>query len=348
MYIRTLVMCSIIFLQCQSMDNGWDDGVDWKGIIETGRKLKKDDNIYKNPPKSISAPLTKELVTDTPYWKKMETANDTDKDAAFNQLNGFVFEPDAWNLQRYHIAAAAMINARLGLTEALGKAVYHNDQTLCELLLEKGGDPNGFRDIFPFLYSVKTAALAQIFLKYNASVTCMVKYSKDTLLHTVADHYEYEPELIRVYRKAGLSPLTVNEYGSSPLHNLLFGINDMMLNSKTDTVIKKADYLLEGLSPKEVLALLYQCGGDGLVTVLEKLEKVCAQEENNSKRREDFLKTISLMKKDAYKELHAHLLEQKKIAETKIGKFTLGSFEDRVSRPPRRYFEFHIHDESEK
>lgn len=333
MYIYFLILILIITCQCKSMELEYADARWNSAVYESQKILEKQGNIYADPPKSEHASLVKELVTNTPYWKKMESADQKEKDAAFQALNKLTFDENKWALERYHLAAAAQINAKLGLTQALGEAVWHGDEPLCGLLLEKGANPNSLRGISPYLHFVKTVSLANLFLKAKADVCLKATLSKDTLLHKVASDNEYEAELIPLYRKQGLSPFEVSDFKASPLSKLLFGIEEMHWGDRTDCIIKKARYLLAELSPQQTLCLLHKCGGDfPLLTIFEELEK------NN------FIFS-SGHRESARKKLYAYLQEQKKLAEEKIGK--IGNYhyvdhEDYVSRPPQRWIDLYI------
>ncbi len=307
---------------------GWD--YDHRAFSKTQKFLKGIENIYGKPPTSDEEILCKELVVNTPYWKKMEEADQTDKNKASEQLNELSFYPQEWPIERYHRAAAALIGAKAGLTQSLDKVVRHQDYSLCHLLLKVGADPNGCGDTPP-LYFVKTTFLAQLFLHCKANVHAKNRWYKKNLLHEVAGHNDYEPELIPMYRSAGVSPLEVDEFGESPLHNLLFALDNYGLDSKSEIVIKKACYLLEGLTPIQTLNLLNYCGGQWLLTVLEKLKNKIEESPESSFR--------NTRKKREYKALYDYLLEQENTAKSR-GKFSCCECVDYVSRPHRRSIEF--------
>jgi|GEM_PF-3134288 len=226
---------------------------------EIKQALEKEGNIYTSETTSIDTPLNENYVLND-YWKKIKLSNQETKDAAFAKLLNLDFPDRMYPLLRRHIGAALRAGANPHSADIadspLHNAAEFQDYALCELLFERKVSPNMKCLDTPVIFSVKTANLANLFLKYGADIT-IADEDGNNLLHEAAD-VEFEPKLISLYKDKGLSPLTVDHFPSNTtcLHMLALNAEDYVKKNKLTQLKDKISHIFAGLKPDDIIQLL--------------------------------------------------------------------------------------------
>ena len=223
-------------------------------LAATKKTLSDMGNYYDFEPKSRTDSLDAKYVMND-YWQKIAAAQDQKtKNDALKTILSLNFTDAGYSLKRYHIAAAVLAGADHNIKEfeysdpCLCDASLFQDYSLCELLLKHGANPNLGIDL-PIL-TIKSSALAKLFLSYKATVH--IEKTAFTLLHRAME-YEREPELIELYRNAGLSPSQACKSGWTPLHYVADSVDSY---KSLDPLYAKTDALLKGLSHEEIVKFI--------------------------------------------------------------------------------------------
>lgn len=253
--MKKIIIVLFLFCNIHAMEDipGMYPPTDFVALAR--EKLAKDGNVYVPEPVSKDAPLTPELVLN-PYWRAMQKRPQEEKDEALKKILTIYFSDPGYFLERYHLAAAALIGANVNMSPSLysplRRAVEFQDVSLCALLLtQPGTDPNWRehdRANMPFLY-VKKVFLAQLFLNAGANLTLRGALGSTYLHWAMGDGYE--PGLIKLCIAHGIDPLVEARQDCTPLHQLiLYAYHHTIPDLK-----EKVDYLLEPLneSTKELI-----------------------------------------------------------------------------------------------
>lgn len=142
------------------------------------------------------------------------------------------------------------------------RAIKYNDPLFIDLLLRYGSNVHQEYDGHPAIFFAQKESIAKLLVAHGAlSKPEHVKM----LLHTVIKE-PYESSLIALYRQHGLNPMTISSYKWTPIMELADEPHNDMIN--------KAVYLLQDLSPQEVIDLLNHTGMNDIGTVFDIIDRV--------------------------------------------------------------------------
>lgn len=212
--------------------------------------------MYHPRPVDRTGPLAEERVM-TKYWRGIASKPQMAKNAALHHVCRSVQGDHNYPCKRLHMAAALMAGAVATRESSddspLCAAILYDDIHLAQLALSKGADPNGRQqdlESTPYFFGARSVAMAEICRQAGARMR-LHNSGGETVLHTVSYSYGWDPELIRYYRRHGVSPCIADKRGYTPLHILARRISCL----PSEKLQERCALLLEGLPLHELLVL---------------------------------------------------------------------------------------------
>ena len=228
--------------------------IDW--VARAKALLAAKGNVYEVEPKDALAPLDEHLVMND-YWKSVAATTDKKiKNEALEELLAITFGDHGYYLWRYHFAAAlyAGADSKIVTGDSFVSAVLKRDYALCQLLLQKGCDPNVRWLDKPILFYVRTVQLAQLFLRHGASIKEAGPI--ESLFFQTTQH-DYEPGLIQLYKQAGLSVKESYNYEGLLLYFALLSVDHYGSDERLQMLEEKVHALFEGLPLEVIQRMVY-------------------------------------------------------------------------------------------
>ena len=221
--------------------------IDWLRLAK--EKLAAIGNVYAVEPKDASAPLDREHVMND-YWKSVAATLNSDLiNEALEKLLAINFGAPGYYLKRYHIAAALYAGANPKLITFHEFIDAQTDYVLCQMLLERGCDPNARWLDTPMLFRLRTVQMAQLFLQHGASIR-EVSGRESLFFKTIQP--DYETGLIELYKRAGLSVKGSHNYKALLVDFALLHAVHYSSGEKLQMLEAKVHALLGDMSPEDI------------------------------------------------------------------------------------------------